>query len=326
MIFDNIRRKVFRILLFALLILLLLYAKDWFFDIPDEAEWANSIFTGFPDILSGRLWTLISIIPVLINGILIYKINFDHISVTGREHLLVWLWAVQVGGFSFLHPLSGIHFAVAFILLSYDTLFNIYRNTSNYSAIFLSSMYLGIAACFYSLSLYLFVPYIISLYRFKIAELRDWIISIAGFLVPFYFAIFIFHFLTGNWLYPIETTVNNIIPDSLSAGIAEMRMFQYIFCVFILILVGIKMFIPVKSTGRRINQKTISCIRSFSVLMFFSILIFLFFTPESKFVLPIIFISTTIYLRMLFVIINKNIIANSLFILLVIASAMTLFY
>jgi hypothetical protein len=266
---------------------------------------------------------LIAIILVLVNGILIYKINFDHLSVSGREHLLVWLWIIQLGGFSFLHPLSEIHFATVFILLSYDALFNIYKNTSDYKNIFLSSMYLGIATLFYSFSLYLFIPYIISLYRFKIAEFRDWIISIAGFLTPFYFAIFISHFSTGNWLYPIEATINNIVPDNLSIGIVKMRALQYIFCAFISILIAIKIFMPMKSMSRGLNQKTISCNRSFSNLMFFSILVFLLFTPESKFMLQIIFISTSVYLRILFLNINKNIIANSLFILLILLSAVT---
>jgi hypothetical protein len=324
MIFDNIRRKVFSILLFALLILLLLYAKDLFCDIPDETDRDNSIFAGLTDILSKRLTATISILLALINGILIYKINFDHLSVTGREHLLVWLWIVQTGGFSFLHSSLEIHFATVFILLSYDALFNIYRHTDNYAKVFLSSMYLGTASLFYSFAVYLFIPYFVSLYRFKIAEFRDWIISIAGFLVPFYFAIFVFHFSTDDWLYPVETTINNIIPDSLSAKIVEMSITQYIFCAFIAILVVAGILIPIKSTNRGPNQKTISCMRSFSTLMVFAILIFLFFTPGSRLMLQIIFIATTIYLRILFVKINKDIIANSLFISLIVASTIAL--
>jgi hypothetical protein len=326
MIFDNIRRKVFRILLFALFILSLLYLRDLFFDIPAKVEWKNSAFTGFPDILSGRLSTLISIIMVLVAGMLIYKINFDHLCITGREHLLVWLWVIQVGGFSFLHPLSGVHFATVFILLSYDTLFDIYRKTVSYKEIFMSSMYLGIATFFYSFAIYLFIPYIILLYRFKIVEFRDWIISSAGFFVPFYFAIFIFHFFGESWLYPIETTIDNIIPDGLSAGITEMKVSQYIFGIFILALIAIEMLMPTKLIRQGMSQKTISCMRSFSGLMFFSILIFLFFTPESKLMIQIILIPSTIYMRILFVKINKNIIANSLFILLATISVFALIY
>ncbi|MDR1593322.1 MAG: hypothetical protein LBS43_02400, partial [Prevotellaceae bacterium] len=316
MIFDNIRRKVFRILLFALLILLLLFSNDLLFDIPDKTEWLNSIFTRLPHILSGQLSPLISILLVLLAGMLIYKLSFDHISITGREHLLVWLWVISVGGFSFLHPLSEVHFATVCILLSYNTLFQIYRKTSDYKEIFMSSMYLGIATAFYSFSIYLFIPYMISLYRFKIAGFRDWIISIAGFLVPFYFAIFIFHFWDGDWLYPIETTINNIIPDDLSVGIVEMTVSQYILCVFISILIFIELLTPMKSTRQGINQKTISCIRSFSTLMLFSILIFLIFSPQSKPMILIMLIPATIYIRILFVKITKNIIANSLFALL----------
>jgi hypothetical protein len=304
--------------------LLLLYSKDLFFETPDATEWTHSVFKGFADILHIQLSLLISMMLTLIIGLLIYKIGYDHFSIAGREHLLVWLWVIQVGGFSFLHPLSEIHFATVFILLSYNALFNTYRKISDNRGIFLSAMYLGIATLFYDCSIYLFIPYMISLYRFKIVEFRDWIISIAGFLVPFYFSIFIFHFLMGNWLYPIESNINNIVPNDLSLRIMEMSVAQYIFGVFIFALVITEMLMPTTSTGSGINQKTVSCMRSFSMLMYTSILIFLFFAPESKLMLYVIITSTTIRLRILFVKINKNIIANSLFLLLIIASAIAL--
>jgi hypothetical protein len=303
-----------------------LYLRDLFFDIPDKTEWENSVFTGLPDIVSGQLAASISLALVLIIGILIYKINSEHLSITGKEHLLVWLWVILVGGFSFLHPLSEVHFATVFILLSYDVLFNVYKRTGDYKVIFMSSMYLGIATFFYSFAIYLFIPYIISLYRFKIAGFRDWIISIAGFFVPFYFAIFIFHFLEGNWLYPIEVTIDNIIPDGrLYAKIAEMKTFQYIFCVLIAILIAAGMLMPAKSRHRWRDQKTISCMRSFSTLMLFSILIFLLFTPESKLIFQIILIPATIYIRIMFLKISKNSVVNLLFILLIAVSAITVF-
>lgn len=324
MIFDNIRRKVFRIISYALLILLLLYSKDLFFDIPDTVEWSNSVFTGCSDILHGQSALSVSIILTLINGLLIYKIGCDHLSFTGREHLLVWIWVILAGGFSFLHPLSEIHFATVFILLSYDTLFKTYRKMSDNKGIFLSAMYLGIATLFYDYLIYLFIPHIISLYRFKIVELRDWIISLAGFLVPFYFAIFVFHFFSGNWLYPVESTISHIVPDNLSVKFMEMNISQYIFCIFIIALLVAEIFIPTKPTAKGVNQKTISCMRSFAMLMCTSILIFLFFAPESILMLQIIAIYATVRLRILFLKINRNIIANSLLLLLIIASVITL--
>jgi hypothetical protein len=195
---------------------------------------------------------------------------------------------------------------------------------SDNKGIFLSAMYLGIATLFYDYLIYLFIPHIISLYRFKIVELRDWIISLAGFLVPFYFAIFVFHFFSGNWLYPVESTISHIVPDNLSVKFMEMNISQYIFCIFIIALLVAEIFIPTKPTAKGVNQKTISCMRSFAMLMCTSILIFLFFAPESILMLQIIAIYATVRLRILFLKINRNIIANSLLLLLIIASAITL--
>jgi hypothetical protein len=270
--------------------------------------------------LSGRISVIISIVLTLFSGLLIYKINCDHLSFNNREHLVVWLWIIQVGGFSFFHTLSEVHFASIFILMSYDQLFCINRKTVDYDKIFLSAMYLGIATLFYNLSLYLFIPHIISLYRFKFALLRDWIISIAGFLTPFYFAVFICHFAVGNWFYPIETTVNNIIPDVLRLQLTDLSATQYIFCIFIFALTIIEILTSSKSQSKGINQKTISCMRSLLGLMFVSILILLFFAPESKLMLYIIFISTTVYIRIVFFKITKNFISNSLFVALIVFS------
>ncbi|MDR3245420.1 MAG: hypothetical protein LBT50_03200 [Prevotellaceae bacterium] len=316
MIFDNIRRNISQVMLFALIILLLFYSGDLFFSSADKIEWNRSIFSGLPDFLHGRPSIIISMLLTLISGLLIYKINFDHLSINSREHLLVWLWIIQVGGFSFFHQLTEVHFAVIFILLSYDLLFYVNSKTVEYKRIFLSAMYLGIATLFYNFSIYLFVPYIVSLYRFKIAGFRDWIISIAGFITPFYFAIFSFFFFTGDWYYPIETTVNNIIPDSLSIKFADMSLPQYLFCAFIAALIIIEILTP-RLASKGLNQKTISCISSFSFMLFFSLLISLIFNSENKFMLHIIFIPTTILLRILFFKITKNIIANLLFIALI---------
>jgi hypothetical protein len=229
-----------------------------------------------------------------------------------------------VGGFSFFHTLSEIHFASIFILMSYDQLFYINRKTDDYDKIFLSAMYLGIATLFYNLSLYLFIPHIISLYRFKFALLRDWLISITGFLTPFYFAVFICHFAIGNWFYPVETTVNNIIPDILSFQLTDMSASQYIFCIFIFGVTIFEILTASKSMRKGINQKTLSCVRSFLGLMFVSILILLFFTPESKLMLYIIFIPTTMYIRILFFKTTKNLILNSLFIVFLAFSIVTI--
>ncbi|MDR1887741.1 MAG: hypothetical protein LBQ70_07505 [Prevotellaceae bacterium] len=316
MILDNIRRKVARIMLIALAVLLCLYFRDLFFGYADRTEWKMSVFDGLPDFVPDELFLPVSIILSLTAGFLIYKINFEHLSITGREHLLVWLWVIQFGGISFLHPLSEVHFATVCILMSYDILFRINTKITDYSAVFLSAMYLGLASLFYGFAVYLFVPYMISLYRFKWAGFRDWIISIAGFLTPFYFAVFAFHFSTGDWSYPITATIDNVVPDVLTLKPVDMSVWQYVFCIFVSILIVAETVMSVKSANRGINRKTISCLRSFSSLMFFSVLIFLLFAPDSRLMLQIIFIPTTVLLRMLFVKINRNIVANSLFVAL----------
>jgi hypothetical protein len=281
----------------------------------DEVVWQNSLFAGSHSFFQSELSVVISGLLILFAGLLIRQVNVNHSSVKTREHLLILLWIIQTGCFQMFHSVTEVHFATIFILLSYNHLFNIdvKRNDNNYSIIFFSSVYLGVAAIFYSLSTYLLIPHIIAVYRFKSVSFRDWIILITGFLIPFYFALFVSFFLNGDWFYPVQQTVNNIIPH-FPLEKADLSVPQYVFCLFIVILIVIQQ-LYVRSM--RLNQKTVSFDLSFFRLLIFSIAIFLLFSPNSQPMLQIIFIPTTVLLGRLFANIKKNMIANLLFITII---------
>lgn len=319
MIFDNIRRRLSGILLLAVVFLCLLWGNA-FFNPPEKIVWHNSLFSGLPESISPQVYVILSLLLTLLCGFLIYKISLDHLSVHKREHLLVWLWVIQIGGFSFLHTLNEVQFAVMFLLMSYNRLFYINRKESDYSGVFLSAMYLGIAAVFYNLTAYLLIPYIFGLYRFKTTGIKDWIVLIAGFLTPFYFAVFISFFINGDWYYPIGNTIQNLIP-SLPANPINLTTPQYIFIFFILLLVCINLFSSLKLTSS-VSQKTVACNSAFFRLMIFSIILLFLFAPEANNILMVIFITSTTIIRNLFVQINKNWVANLLFLLVIALSAL----
>ena len=327
MIFDNIRRNLTAIFVSAFFILALFCAVT-VLDIQQNGnvvtEWKCSVFSGLPDFVPGNVSVAISVVLLLLTGLLLYKINMEHLSVKNREHLLVFLWIIQTGGFAFLHVPTEVHFAVIFILCSCDSLFRMNKKTVGYSEVFMSAMYLGLASMFYSIATYLFVAYIIALYRFKYVEFRDWVIALVGFLMPFYFSTLVSFFVSGDWYYPIHVTLNNLVPD-FPLAFPDFSTMQIVFGSLILLLTLAKLVAEIKF-GEGTSQKTISSSLIFYIFLMFSVVLFIFFASKSKPVIMIMFTFTTPLLRVLFVIIKKNFLANLIFVILAASSFACLFF
>jgi hypothetical protein len=307
----------------AVLILLLLYSNQLFFGAPAIADWSNSIFDPPPILTYGWLPLALSMIVTLAEGLIIYKIGSDYFDCTGREHLHVIVWILLVGGLSFLHPMSSMHVATFLIIMAYYITLRTHSKVSDYSGIFRSAMYISVAAFFYDYAAYMIIPHIISLYRFKVADLRDWIVSIAAFITPFYIAAFIFYFIDGNWLFPVETIANSICPRDFAIKISGLTAPQYTLCAIVTALLIIEKIIPTKRNVRGANQQTLQYMNLFSVLMWIAALVFILCAPESKYMLHIIAINATIRIRMLFLKINKKVIANILFLILFVAAVIS---
>ncbi|MDR2466477.1 MAG: hypothetical protein LBD35_03700 [Prevotellaceae bacterium] len=327
MIFDNIRRNLTAIFVSAFFALAL-FCSVTLLDIRQngtiDREWACSVFSGLPDFIPANASVAVSIALLLLTGLLLYKINMEHLSVKSREHLLVFLWIIQTGGFTFLHVPTEAHFAAIFILCSCDSLFHISKKTIGYSEVFMSAMYLGLASVFCSIAAYLFVAYIIALYRFKYVTFRDWAIAVVGFLMPFYFSSLVSFFVSGSWSYPIRVTLSNLVPE-FPVVFPDFSAMQIVFVTLVLLLTLAKILAEMKF-GEGLSQKTISSNLIFSIFLLFSVVLFVVFASKSKSILMIIFTFATPLLRVLFVIIKKNFLANLIFAILAACSFACLFF
>ncbi|MDR0559668.1 MAG: hypothetical protein LBG92_05825 [Prevotellaceae bacterium] len=291
----------------------------------EKAEWNFSVFKGLPDFISWKVSLAISLFLIMLAAALLYKIDEIHFGIKSKSHQITGLWVIQIAGFPFLHSLTEVHVAIIFILLSYDKLFSINNKSNEAGDVFISTMYLGIATIFYSCTAYLLIPHIIAIYRFRYATVRDWIVSLAGFLTPFYFSIFISYFVLGDCLYPVKVTLANLMPHFLSNSL-DLSAIQYVSCAYITFLIIIKgIVISNKSLGG-MNQKTMSCNLIFSTMLLFATSIFILFGAEGKLMLPVIFIYTTSGIKILFGTIRKKFVANLLFTIMAIISLFAFLY
>lgn len=296
-------------MLLTAVVLSLVYLLEAYRDIlPDKIAWENSVVGELPNLLSTELCWAASILLSLLASILLSITNSRHFPMKAGADMLLWFWTIQIAAFPFLHTLTEAHFATLFVLLSHITLFTLeHKSCRNYEKLFLSAMYLGIATIFYTHIAILLVPHIIATFRLKHAEYRNCLISLFGFLTPFYFASIIFFFTNGNWLYPFETTLNSLI-FQLPTNPVDFTSTQWTFGIFVMTMILIKWFVIPQYTGG-MSQKTISFNQIFSSMLILSLLIFFVYAPSGKLMLPVIFIYTTSFLRIMFVMINKRFIA-----------------
>jgi len=307
MIFDNIKRLSLGSVFLSLL-MLVGFCSNTLLNPPEQVVWNNSIFLALP-VIPEIVYVIVAILLVLLTGLLLCKIVDNHMPLKRREPLLLLFWTIITGAYTFLHSLSEIHFAVLFVLLSYNKLFSTSKDVDR-ASIFLSSMYLGVALLFYSYAVYIYIPLFFSTVKFQPITIKSIIISVVGFLAPLYFSTFFFFFFKDDWFYPIATTINNIIP-SFPISLIEMSVFQYIATLFLILLIVFSLALSVKQVGGR-SLKSRYCNFSFFNLLVFSAAILLVF-PQNKSTLLILLIPATMLITNIFVRIKRDLYANLLF-------------
>lgn len=110
--------------------------------------------------------------------------------------LLFIVYSCLFPGFLCLHPVV---FVNCILLVVLELLFSIYKSESGLSTIFNAGFLLGVATLFYVPACVFFILLWVCLILLRPYGWRDWVISILGFIAPFYF-ISIYYFWTNRFL------------------------------------------------------------------------------------------------------------------------------
>lgn len=327
MILDRTRRNLPLIVAGALLSLLLFWAQT-FYEVPLTSDVPIPKGVFHPLLMwltpTGVFEAVVSLLATLALALLLYFINNKHSFIRSREHLLVFIWILIFGAFPQLHVYLDAYIAIAFVLLSLNSLFSVYRLEYDFSSVFLTAFYLSLATLFYTLSAYLLLPILIGLLLLKPFKWRDVIVFLSGLFCPYYFAAFYFYFVANDWQQPFDIGLENIL-SSFSIAQVSINVFSSIFLSYIGFLLVMELFNAIRLRSGGIKQKMLVVNVIFWWILFVGILVSAFFLPQNGELLLFFAIPCSVVLSNFFAFIKRDLWGNIFFVVLVLLSLLSLF-
>ncbi len=199
--FVKIFRKNYHFLLILLFVYgVLLWLKAFIYPaLPDVSvtagwlyKWIHPTLLEYPYLSTITAYGLLFLQAVLLNNLVTKHALSEKVTYLPAFMYitLMSLWP----SYTMMHKLLIAHF---FILLAVDKLLNIYSLENIRKHIFDIGILLSVASLFYVYAAYYILFVWISLLLYKTYSIRLWLISIAGFILPYIFIVFYF-FWTDN--------------------------------------------------------------------------------------------------------------------------------
>ena len=225
-------------ILFVALILLILL---WLGSILNYSIVEHKDFYG-QTILFVRLFNLVSpspfllylipILSIILQAIVIVRLNFKYILIERRTYLPAFVFIMLSSAFVILQKFYPVYLAGPFVIFSISILFSTHKKEKPFSAIFLSSFLIAISSFFFHYTIYLIVFIWIGLIIIRSFNLREIFISIIGFVVPYIFLVsYFFIFEKINYLFENFTSIY-----SSQFELPSLHYAYYIFMFFVFIL------------------------------------------------------------------------------------------
>lgn len=166
----------------------------------------SPLFSWFPVSLNSGDW-LIKIFSFLFwffIGYLLLWLNRKYLFLETRTFfpLLFFMMIPPLNGFQYI--ISPVNLTLPFIILTLDRFISSYRKNAVDSSWFMAGFWIGIATLIWIHSLFFLIIVFAGLFIFRPFYFREWIITILGFLTPWYFSAgiyFLAHMqLHGFWI------------------------------------------------------------------------------------------------------------------------------
>jgi hypothetical protein len=187
---------------------------------------------------------------ILLQGALLVRLNTRFIFINNRTYLPAFFFVLITAAIPEMQRLNPVIFSGFFLLLALEQLFNAYRNEKVAYEIFLASFLISLGATFYPfLIFYLFIVWT-SLIILRPFVWREWVFSILGFFLPWFFVF--------SWYYLLHNSYDKVFIDfaiqfKSSYKFPDYSVVTYIFGVFLIILILFaSQFIIKEYTGKKI--------------------------------------------------------------------------
>lgn len=281
---------------------------------PGENE--NVLFLPVFNLLSNSplLQVFTSLVLVIVIALVMQLINTQFAFIRIRSKLIPLLYVIIIAGFTELHTLHPVHFAIPFLLFAIYSLFGTFEKPKPYSSIFNAGFFLGIGSLFYSNLIVLIPAFIIGIGLLsKDSNWRGFIILFIGFLAPVLFA-FSYAALTEQTMGLLEIFKKNIFTSAnqLQTNIPFYVLLSYL---IILTIVG-SVKIAQQYDSKKVSTRKYFLI--FFILFICSMLGYVFIPGASEEILIVAAIPVTFLVSNFFVFMTKKYLAELLFILLLV--------
>jgi hypothetical protein len=137
---------------------------------------------------------IISFILVFVQALLLIQFNKKFIIINHRTYLPAFFFILITSTFVPLQGINPVIFGLLFIYIAIYFIFSIYRNDFALSILYAAGFSIAIASLFWAPFALFFIILIVSLVILRPFVGREWIVSILGFLSPFFFA-YVFFFV-----------------------------------------------------------------------------------------------------------------------------------
>jgi hypothetical protein len=258
-----------------------------------------------------------SLLFALITAFLLARINTRFILIPSRTYLPCAIFLLITGVYPqlrYFHPSVP---AALFILLATERMFNAYKQEGLSYAFFESALLISVASLFYAwASLYLLLVWL-GLYYLRAFQGREWIMSVAGFLMPYAILVAVYYVADRN-LQDLWTTITSNFHAEHQTRFIIFPYYIFLgYLLLVIILASLKM--------RNMYDGLKVLVRQFSKVFFWlfllSVIFFLIFFTGSPGLIMIAGISAAYLLSFYLFALRSRIIGEVIFILFIVAFA-----
>jgi len=166
------------------------------------------LYTFLHNLLINNLffYKLVGFIVMILCSLYLIQLNSKHILIKNRTYLPALIFILLTSSQNMLHGLNPAVFSAIFLAFTLNYIFGSYDIQKPYNNFFLSGFFVAIASLFYLPSVIFLLLVFISIIILRSFNFRNWIISIIGFITPWYF-VFMYHFLVNDNLYAIPNLI-----------------------------------------------------------------------------------------------------------------------
>jgi len=135
---------------------------------------------------------------LIATSLYLIQLNTKHILIKYRTYLPTLLFIVLSSSFLPLQRINPGIFAAFFMILAIDNLFSAYESSKTLDHLFKAGMFVAIASLFYFPAIFFLGLVIISLFILRSVAFRNWVVSLFGFITPWFLVLFYFYFFHDN--------------------------------------------------------------------------------------------------------------------------------